>query len=45
MIAEGIATREELKVLQSLGGPYGQGFLLARPMPVAEIENVQRLRF
>jgi len=45
VIAEGIETREELKVLQSLGVPYGQGFLLARPMPIADIENVQRFRF
>ena len=39
VIAEGIETREELRVLQSLGVPYGQGFLLARPMPVSEIER------
>ena len=39
VIAEGIETREELRVLQSLGVPYGQGFLLARPMPVDEIER------
>ena len=45
VIAEGIESKEELKVLQSLGVPYGQGFLLARPMPLAEIVNVQRLRF
>ncbi len=45
VIAEGIETREELKVLQSLGVPYGQGFLLARPMPIADIENAQRFRF
>jgi EAL domain-containing protein (putative c-di-GMP-specific phosphodiesterase class I) len=45
VIAEGIESKEELKVLQSLGVPYGQGFLLARPMPLAEIENVQRIRF
>lgn len=45
VIAEGIESKEELKVLQSLGVPYGQGFLLARPMPLAEIENVQRLQF
>jgi EAL domain-containing protein (putative c-di-GMP-specific phosphodiesterase class I) len=45
VIAEGIETREELKVLQSLGVPYGQGFLLARPMPVGDIEKVQRFRF
>ena len=45
VIAEGIETREELKVLQSLGVPYGQGFLLARPMAIADIEKVQRFRF
>ena len=45
VIAEGIETREELKVLQSLGVPYGQGFLLARPMPGSEIEKVQPFRF
>ena len=45
VIAEGIESKEELKVLQELGVPYGQGFLLARPMPLAEIENVQRIRF
>jgi EAL domain-containing protein (putative c-di-GMP-specific phosphodiesterase class I) len=44
VIAEGIETREELKVLQNLGVPYGQGFLLARPMPLAELEHIQRIR-
>lgn len=44
VIAEGIETREELKILQSLGVPYGQGFLLARPMPFAELENVAKVR-
>ena len=45
VIAEGIESKEELKVLQDLGVPYGQGFLLARPMPLAEIEHVQRFQF
>ena len=44
VIAEGIESREELKILQSLGVPFGQGFLLARPMPIAEIELLQRVR-
>jgi EAL domain-containing protein (putative c-di-GMP-specific phosphodiesterase class I) len=44
VIAEGIETREELKVLQNLGVPYGQGFLLARPMPVAEIPQFEKIR-
>ena len=43
---EFIAIRENLgrSILQTLGVPFGQGFLLARPMPVAEIENVGRIR-
>ena len=41
VIAEGIESEEELKTLRALHVPYGQGFLLARPMPIEEIENVQ----
>jgi EAL domain-containing protein (putative c-di-GMP-specific phosphodiesterase class I) len=44
VIAEGIETREELRVLQSLGVPYGQGFLLARPMPFGEIEKYGKVQ-
>ena len=44
VIAEGIETREELRVLQSLGVPYGQGFLLARPMPIADVEKLRQVR-
>jgi len=44
VIAEGIETREELKVLQSLGVPYGQGFLLARPMPIGDFGDLQRVK-
>ncbi len=44
VIAEGIETREELRALQTLGVPYGQGFLLARPMPFGEIKNVPRVK-
>ena len=43
VIAEGIENEEELKTLRALRVPYGQGFLLARPMPIAEIENVGRI--
>lgn len=32
IVAEGIETPEELKLLQNLGCPFGQGFLLAPPM-------------
>lgn len=31
LIAEGIATRKELRTLRSLAVPYGQGYLLGRP--------------
>jgi diguanylate cyclase (GGDEF)-like protein/PAS domain S-box-containing protein len=34
-IAEGIETPEEAALLRSYGCGYGQGFLLARPMPAA----------
>jgi EAL domain-containing protein (putative c-di-GMP-specific phosphodiesterase class I) len=32
-VAEGIETYEQLTLLQSLGCPSGQGYLMARPMP------------
>jgi EAL domain-containing protein (putative c-di-GMP-specific phosphodiesterase class I) len=43
VIAEGIETPEELKALQALGVEYGQGFLLARPMPIEEIDRYSRV--
>jgi len=43
VIAEGIENEQELETLRSLRVPFGQGFLLARPMPIGEIENVRRL--
>ncbi len=33
VVAEGIETQEQLVLLQALGCAYGQGFLLAKPMP------------
>ncbi|MGH9442669.1 MAG: EAL domain-containing protein [Thermoanaerobaculia bacterium] len=36
VIAEGIESPEELATLIELGVPLGQGFLLARPKPIAE---------
>jgi len=44
VIAEGIETPEELKALQAVGVEYGQGFLLARPMPIEEIDQFLRVR-
>jgi EAL domain-containing protein (putative c-di-GMP-specific phosphodiesterase class I) len=39
VIAEGIETHEELEALRALGVEYGQGFLLAPPVPMSEIER------
>lgn len=38
-IAEGIETPTQLKQLKKLGCCYGQGYLLARPMPPQEVES------
>ena len=35
-VAEGIETRDQLNRLRQMGFPYGQGFLLAKPMPADE---------
>ena len=39
LIAEGIETQDQLDRLSDMGYEYGQGFLFARPMPVAELER------
>lgn len=36
-IAEGIETLEQLQCLQTLGCPDGQGFLVAKPMPLEDL--------
>ncbi|HET8672018.1 MAG TPA: EAL domain-containing protein, partial [Thermoleophilaceae bacterium] len=36
-VAEGIETAQQLERLRALGCPFGQGFLLARPMPFPEL--------
>ncbi|QJR37934.1 putative bifunctional diguanylate cyclase/phosphodiesterase [Gemmatimonas groenlandica] len=38
VVAEGIETIEQLALLQALGCPAGQGFLLARPMEPSKLE-------
>jgi EAL domain-containing protein (putative c-di-GMP-specific phosphodiesterase class I) len=43
VIAEGIETPTELKALQGLGVDFGQGFLLARPMPIEQIGRHERV--
>ena len=39
VMAEGIETLEQLERLRELGAEFGQGYLFARPVPVAEIEE------
>ncbi len=40
VVAEGIETEHQLRQLQDMGCAYGQGYLLARPMPPAEVQRV-----
>ena len=37
-VAEGVETEEQRAFLEAEGCPLLQGFLLARPMPAAEVE-------
>lgn len=39
VIAEGIDSAEQLTLLRALGCEYGQGFLLGRPMPAAQLAS------
>ncbi|MGL6259232.1 putative bifunctional diguanylate cyclase/phosphodiesterase [Vibrio sp. WXL210] len=40
LIAEGVETEEQLKQIRTLNIDYCQGFLLAKPMPADQIENI-----
>jgi EAL domain-containing protein (putative c-di-GMP-specific phosphodiesterase class I) len=37
IVAEGIETSEQLRMLRSLGIPFGQGYFFGRPVPLAEL--------
>lgn len=39
VVAEGIETREQYRVLQALGCHYGQGYLFARPLSPPQVER------
>lgn len=44
VVAEGIETRDQMKRLQALGCDYAQGYFFARPMPVAEFEELLKVQ-
>jgi EAL domain-containing protein (putative c-di-GMP-specific phosphodiesterase class I) len=41
-VAEGVETREQMEFLGALGGDVMQGYLISRPLPVAEITALLR---
>ena len=42
MIAEGIETETERELLAGMGCQFGQGYLLAMPMPASQAEEMVR---
>ncbi len=40
VICEGIETDEQIKLLENIGCEYGQGYVFAKPMPIAEYEDL-----
>ncbi|MGH3297445.1 MAG: putative bifunctional diguanylate cyclase/phosphodiesterase, partial [Trebonia sp.] len=45
VVAEGIETEEQQALLRSMGCHYGQGYLLAMPMPASQAEELARTGF
>ena len=43
VVAEGIETREDRDALKQLGVPFGQGWFLGRPGPLADVTGITRL--
>jgi EAL domain-containing protein (putative c-di-GMP-specific phosphodiesterase class I) len=41
-VAEGIEDADQLRALQRLGCDFGQGYLFARPLPVAQAGELLR---
>lgn len=44
VVAEGVETREQLERLRGFGCDYVQGYFLAKPMPVAEYEELLKIQ-
>jgi len=42
VIAEGVATAEQLATLREMGCPFGQGYHFSRPVPAAALEELLR---
>jgi diguanylate cyclase (GGDEF)-like protein/PAS domain S-box-containing protein len=40
VIAEGVETADQLRILRELGCDYAQGFFMARPMPAAGVDEI-----
>lgn len=40
VVAEGIETQSQLRVLQTMGCTYGQGYFFGRPLPAAQVEEL-----
>jgi diguanylate cyclase (GGDEF)-like protein/PAS domain S-box-containing protein len=43
VVAEGIETEMQLRILESLNCDYGQGFLFAKPLPAHELEGLLKI--
>jgi EAL domain-containing protein (putative c-di-GMP-specific phosphodiesterase class I) len=43
VVAEGIETREQYRLLRQLGCRFGQGFLFARPLSAEAVTELLRL--
>ena len=43
VVAEGIETPEQYRLLREMGCRFGQGFLFARPLPVEDVTRLLRL--
>ncbi len=39
VVTEGVETEEQAQLMRAMGSQYAQGFLYARPMPIAEFEQ------